>query len=327
MRHFSRRGRACTGFALLLAVGAAQAQTYPNKPVRLVVPWPTGGANDILGRELAEHMGRALGQQVVVDNRGGANGMIGAEAVARAAPDGYTVMFHNLTAHATNPAIYRKLSYDTVNDFAPVTQVASNPLIIVTHPSLPARDLRELIALARAQPGKLSYASFGNGSMAHLGGEMFKSMARINMLHVPYKGGGPALVDTLAGHVPVYFSGVATVVQHVQAGRLRGLAMTGSSRLKVLPDVPTVAEASDLKGYEASVTYGVWVPAKTPPEIIAKLNSVIVREIKTPEFRARLEKEGASEPIGNTPAEMQATLKAEMDKYAKVVKTAGIEPQ
>jgi tripartite-type tricarboxylate transporter receptor subunit TctC len=309
------------------AASTAWAQAYPAKPVRMVVPWPPGGANDILGRELAEHMARLLGQQVIVDNRGGANGVIGAEAVARAAPDGYTVMMHSLTSHATNPAIYKKLNYDTFSDFAPVTQVASLPLMIVVHPSLPAKTVRELVQIAKAQPGKLSYASFGTGSMSHLAGELFKITAKIDMVHVPYKGGGPALIDTVAGQVPVYFAGVTTALSNVQAGRLRALAITGNARSKPLPNVPAVAETPELKGYEASVTYAVWVPARTPQDIVNRLNGTVIKAMQTPEFRARLDREGCSDPIGGTPEQMTAVLKSELDKLAKIVKAAGIEPQ
>jgi tripartite-type tricarboxylate transporter receptor subunit TctC len=328
---YARAKSAAAAVSLLLLGGTAAsiawAQAYPARPVRMVVPWPPGGANDILGRELAEHMARLLGQQVIVDNRGGANGVIGAEAVARAAPDGYTVMMHSLTSHATNPAIYKKLNYDTFGDFAPVTQVASVPLMIVVHPSLPARTVRELVQIAKAQPGMLSYASFGTGSMSHLAGELFKITAKIDIVHVPYKGGGPALIDTVAGQVPVYFPGVTTALSNVQAGRLRALAVTGSARSKVLPAVPTIAETPELKSYEASVTYAVWVPAKTPQDIINRLNGVVIKSMQAPEFRARLDREGCSDPIGGTPEQMTAVLKSELDKLAKIVKAAGIEPQ
>ena len=306
---------------------SAWGQNYPVKPLRMVVPWPPGGANDILGRELAEHMSRLIGQQVIVDNRGGANGVIGAEAVARAAPDGYTFMMHSLTSHATNPSIYKKLNYDTLNDYAPITQVAWLPLMIVVHPSFPAKTVRELVQLAKAKPGSISYASFGTGSMSHLAGELLNVMAKIDMTHVPYKGGGPALIDTVAGQVPVYFAGVTTGLSNVQAGRLRVLAVTGSVRSKPLPNVPTVAETLELKGYEASVTYAAWAPARTSPDIIARLNAVIIKAMQAPEFRARLDREGCSDPIGGSPETLATVLRSEIDKLAKIVKAAGIEPQ
>ena len=306
---------------------SAWGQNYPVKPLRMVVPWPPGGANDILGRELAEHMSRLIGQQVIVDNRGGANGVIGAEAVARAAPDGYTFMMHSLTSHATNPSIYKKLNYDTLNDYAPITQVAWLPLMIVVHPSFPAKTVRELVQLAKAKPGSISYASFGTGSMSHLAGELLNVMAKIDMTHVPYKGGGPALIDTVAGQVPVYFAGVTTGLSNVQAGRLRALAVTGSVRSNPLPNVPTVAETLELKGYEATVTYAAWAPARTTPDIIARLNAVIIKAMQAPEFRARLDREGCSDPIGGSPETLATVLRSEIDKLAKIVKAAGIEPQ
>ncbi len=330
MSDFKRGARvalAVTATMAVIGAGAASAQTWPAKPVRMVVPWPPGGANDILGRELAEHMTRLLGQQVIVDNRGGANGVIGAEAVARAAPDGYTFMMHSLTSHATNPAIYKKLNYDTINDFAPVTQVAWLPLMIVVHPSFPAKTVRDLVQLAKANPGAISYASFGTGSMSHLAGELLKVMAKIDITHVPYKGGGPALIDTVAGQVPVYFAGVTTGLSNVQAGRLRALAVTGSTRSKPLPDVPMVSETPGLKGYEASVTYAAWVPARTSPDIINRLNAAIIKAMQAPEFKARLDREGCSDPIGGTPETLAAAQRSEIEKLAKIVKAAGIEPQ
>jgi tripartite-type tricarboxylate transporter receptor subunit TctC len=323
----ARSAQFVAAFMVAALVPAVWAQAWPAKAVRMVVPWPPGGANDILGRELAEHMSRLLGQQVVVDNRGGANGVIGAEAVARAAADGYTIMMHSLTSHATNPSIYRKLNYDTFGDFASVTQVASLPLMIVVHPSLPAKTVRELVQIAKAQPGKLSYASFGTGSMSHLAGELFKLTAKVDMIHVPYKGGGPALIDTVAGQVPVYFAGVTTALANVQSGRLRALAITGSARSKPLPEVPAVAETPELKGYDASVTYAVWVPAKTPPEIVTRLNGTVIKAMQAPEFRARLDREGCSDPIGGTPEQMTAVIRSELEKLAKLVKAAGLEPQ
>ena len=331
MKEFKRGARAMLAAAAALAMmcgaGVAWAQAWPAKSVRMVVPWPPGGANDILGRELAEHMTRLLGQQVIVDNRGGANGVIGAEAVARAAPDGYTFMMHSLTSHATNPSIFKKLNYDTFNDFSTVTQVASLPLMIVVHPSFPAKTVRELVQLAKAKPGSISYASFGTGSMSHLAGEMLNVMAKIETTHVPYKGGGPALIDTVAGQVPVYYAGVTTALSNVQAGRLRAVAVTGATRSKPLPNVPTVAETPELKGYEASVTYAVWVPAKTSPEIISRLNATVIKAMQAPEFKARLDREGCSDPIGGTPETTLQVLRSEVEKLAKLVKVAGIEPQ
>jgi tripartite-type tricarboxylate transporter receptor subunit TctC len=306
---------------------ALLAQTYPTKPIRMVVPWPPGGTNDILGRALAEPLGRVLNQQVIVDNRGGSNGMIGAEVVARAPGDGYTIMFHSITSHVTNPAFYKKLAYDTVKDFTPVTQIAAVPLVIVVHPSFPARSVRELVTLAKAKPGQINYASFGQGSMSHLAGELLKTMAAIDIVHIPYKGGGPALVDALAGHVPVYFSSIAPSLPHVKSGRLRALAVTTVERSKQLPQVATVAESPGLKGYDASIMYAVWAPAKTPSEIVNRLHGAIVKVIYTPDFRERLDREGASDPIGNRPEQMAATIEGDMKRLAKLVQAAGVTVQ
>ena len=314
--------------ALALAACAAHAQTtFPSKPIRMVVPWPPGGTNDILGRALAEPLGRALNQQVIVDNRGGSNGVIGAEVVARAPGDGYTIMFHSITSHVTNPAVYKKLGYDTVNDFTPITQIAWVPLVIVVHPSFPAKNVRELIAIAKAQPGQVNYASFGQGSMSHLAGELLKTMAKIDIVHIPYKGGGPALVDALAGHVPVYFSSIAPSLPNIKAGRLRALALTGAERSKQLPDVPTVTETPGLKGYDATIMYAIWAPAKTPPDIVNRLHGAIVKVIQTPQFRERLDFEGASAPIGGSPEQMAAAIQSDMKKLTRLVQVSGLTPQ
>ena len=315
---------------LIAAIGAPLhvcAQAYPTKPIRMVVPWPPGGTNDILGRALADPLGRALNQQVIVDNRGGSNGVIGAEAVARAPGDGYTIMFHSITSHVTNPAVYKKLGYDTINDFTPITQIAWVPLLVVVHPSFPAKNVRELIAVAKAQPGQVNYASFGQGSMSHLAGELLKMMAKIDIVHIPYKGGGPALVDVLAGHVPVYFASIVPSLPNIKAGRLRALALTGTDRSKQLPDVPTVAETPGLKDYDATIMYAIWAPAKTPPEIVNRLHAAIVKVLHMPQFKERLDFEGASQPIGNTPEQMAATIQTDMKKLAKLVQVSGLTPQ
>jgi len=303
------------------------AQGYPSKPIRMVVPWPPGGTNDIVGRALAEPLGRALGQQVIVDNRGGSNGVIGAEVVARAAPDGYTLMFHSITSHATNPAVYKKLNYDTLRDFSPITLIAPVSLVIVVHPSFPPKTARELIALARARPGDVAYASFGTGSMSHLAGELLKQMAKVDLLHVPYKGGGPALVDTLAGHVPVYFSSVAPSLPHIKAGKLRALAVTAGKRTPQLPDVPAVAETPGMKDYDAVILYGTWAAGRTSRDVVSRLNSEIVKILRTPGFRTRLEELGLGEPSPSTPEQMAEAIRTDMVKLAGLVKAAGLTPQ
>lgn len=309
-----------------LSVNAA-AQSYPSKAVRMVVAWPPGGGADIMARILADPLSRVLGQQILVDNRGGSNGIIGAELVARAVPDGYTILFHSITSHVINPAITTKLPYDTLNDFAPITQIASVPLVIVVHPSFPARTIRDLINVAKSHPGEINFASFGAATMSHLAGEQFNLMAGIKMVHIPYKGGGPALVDTLGGHVPIYFSGIQTSYPHIQTGKLRALAITSPARLKQFPELPTVAETTGLKDYDAAVMFATWAPAKTPAAILARLHGDVVKTLQLPEFRGRLEREGAGEPVGNTPQQMAATIRSDMERLGKLVKAAGIQLQ
>ena len=313
--------------ALLGFCAGVSAQAFPSKAVRMVVAWPPGGGNDIMARILADPLSRVLGQQIVVDNRGGSNGIIGAELVSRALPDGYTILFHSITSHVINPAIIAKLPYDTINDFAPITQIASVPLVIVVHPSFPARTIRDLINIAKSRPGEINFASFGAATMSHLAGEQFNLMAGIKMVHIPYKGGGPALIDTLAGHVPLYFSGVQTSYPHIQTGKLRALAITSPVRLKQFPELPTVAETTGLKDYDAAVMMATWAPAKTPAAILARLHGDIVRTLQSPEFRGRLEREGASEPVRNTPQQMAATIRSDMERLGKLVKAAGIQLQ
>jgi len=305
----------------------ATAQTYPAKPIRMIIPWPPGGANDILGRALAEPLGRALNQRIVVDNRGGSNGMIGAEMVARSAGDGYTIMFHSINSHLINPAVYKHLNYDTIKDFTPITRIAWIPLVLVVHPSFPAKNVRDLISIAKSRPGVVNYASFGQGSASHLAGELLKMMANIDMVHIPYKGAGPALIDTLAGHVPVYFSSIVPALPHIKAGRLRALGVTGTERAKQLPQVAAVAETPGLKDYDATIVFAVWAPAKTPREVVNVLNTAIVNVIRTPQFKERLEFEGASEPLGGSPEEMAAVLAHEMKKLSQLAQLSGIQQQ
>lgn len=313
--------------ALLSFCTGVSAQAFPSKAVRMVVAWPPGGGADIMARILSDPLSRTLGQQVLVDNRGGSNGIIGAEAVARAAPDGYTILFHSITSHVINPAIVKKLPYDTITDFAPITQVAAVPLVIVVHPSFPVKTIRDLIGLAKARPGEINFASFGAASMSHLAGEQLNLMAGIRMVHIPYKGGGPALIDTLAGHVPVYFSGIQTSYPHIQSGRLRALAVTSPSRMKQFPELPTVAETTGLKDYEAAVMFATWAPARTPRDVLNRLHGDTVKALQAPEFRSRLEREGTGEPIGNTPDQMAATIRSDMEKLGKLVRAANIQLQ
>ena len=312
------------GLAAAFVAIAANAQTYPAKPVRIVVPWPPGGTTDILARPLAQKLTEQLGQSVVVDNRGGSSGIIGMEIVAKSPPDGYTVAFHTITGHLINASFFPRLGYDTERDFAPITLVGQVPHIIVAHPSLPVRSVKELIALARSRPGDVNYASFGAGSTSHVAGEMFKQMAKVNLVHVPYKGGGPALVDTLGGHITLYFATFAPPLPYVKSGRLKGLAVTSAKRTSVLPDVPTVTETAGLKGYELTAMFGLLAPAGTPAPAIRRLHGEIAKAINASDYRERLLTEGVEEPIGNTPEQMADYLKRELPRLTKVLTTAGI---
>jgi len=314
------------GAALLAACSLSTAQTYPVKPVRIVVPWPPGGGNDLIARWIAPKLAQSMGQQAIVDNRGGQNGVIGADNVAKSPPDGYTIMVHTVTGHMINPAFYGKLPYDTERDFTPITLIASVPHTIVAHPSLPVKTLKDLIALAKARPGELNFASFGNGSTSHLSGEMFNAMTGVKLVHVPYKGGGPALIDTLAGHVPLYFSSLPTALPHVRAGKLRGLAVTGATRSKQIPEMPTVDEAAGTKGYISEVMYGILAPAGVPKDIVARLNRELVKILNAPDIRERLVSIGTDDPVANTPEQMAAYMRAEMPKWAKLVRASGAKP-
>jgi len=314
-----------TAAAALLATGVAgpaASQGYPAKPVRIVIPYPPGGGTDTFGRPLAQKLSENLGQTFVVENRGGASGNIGMEAVARAAPDGHTLVLALNAQLAVNPSLFRKLPYDPVRDFEPVTLLCEGPYLLDVHPSLPARSVKELIALAKARPGQIVYASSGNGSGGHLAAEMLNSMVGIRMLHVPYKGGGPAIVDLLAGQVQLLFLTYLSSYPHMQAGRIRALAVTTAKRPAVV-NLPTLAEAG-VPGYDTGVWYAVLAPAGTPREIVARLHAEIVRVLATPEFRGLLTGNAIS-PIGSTPAELGTYLRAEVKKYAKVVKDAGLQ--
>ena len=309
--------------AVALAVSApAAAQIYPSKPVRMVLPYPPGGGSDTIGRPLAQKLTESLGQQVVVENRGGANGNIGMEFAARAAPDGHTIVFALTAQLAINPGLYGKLPYDPVKDFAPITLLGTGAYILVVHPSLPAKSLKQLVALAKAQPGQIAYSSSGNGSGGHLAAELLNSMAGIKMLHVPYKGGGPALMDLIAGQVQVLFSTQLASWPHIQSGRIRALAVSTAKRPVSIPDLPTVAEAG-LPGYDSGVWYAVLAPAGTPHDIIMRLNGEIIRALNQPDYRGLLVN-NAIDPIGSPPEQLGAYIKTELVKWAKVVKNAGV---
>jgi tripartite-type tricarboxylate transporter receptor subunit TctC len=288
--------------------------------VRVVVGFPAGGPSDILARLVAQRLAEATGQQFVVDNRGGASGMIGAEQVAKAQPDGYTLLVVPAT-HAVNPSLYKKIAFDTLRDFTPVSLVAEGPFILVVHPSLPVKSVQELIALARRRPGELNYASAGVGGLPHLAGELFKSTTGIRMNHIPYKGAAPATIDLVAGHVTIMFNNMLSAIPHVKGGRLRALAVTTAKRSSAVPEVPAIAEAG-VKGYEVSGWYGVLAPAGLPADVLARLNGEVNRAMRQPEIVRRLAGEGV-DAVGSTPEAFGARIASEMQKWSAVVKTSG----
>jgi len=304
----------------IMHAGAAMAADYPVRPVRVVVGFPAGGPSDILARLVAQKLGEATGQQFVVDNRGGASGMIGAELVAKAPADGYTLLVVPAT-HAVNPSLYRKVPFDTMRDFTPVSLVAEGPFILVVHPSLPAKSVQELIALARRRPGELNYASAGVGGLPHLAAELFKSTTGTRMNHIPYKGAAPATIDLVAGHVTIMFNNMLSAVPHVKGGRLRALGVTTAKRSSAVPEVPTIA-AAGVKGYEVSGWYGALGPAGLPPEVLNRLNAEINRAMRQPEVVKRLAAEGV-DAVGSTPEEFGARIRREMAKWGAVVKASG----
>lgn len=307
-------------FALPPALCAA-AQAYPSKPIRFIVPFAPGGTNDIVARIVGAQLGESWGQPVVVDNRGGAGGVIGTDLGAKAPPDGYTLLMANVN-FATNPVLVKKLPYDTLKDFQPVSLLATSPSVLVVHPSFPANSVKELIAVARSKPGQLNYSSSGAGTTGHIAMELFKQMARVDMVPVHYKGGGPALIDLVAGRVSPGFATILSVIPHLKAGRLRALAVSTPKRSPALPDTPTVAEGG-LAGYEFTGWWGMVVPANTPRQVVSKLNAGLGRLLTQPEVRGNLVKQGA-EPEHTTPGQFSAFIKSEIAKLGKVVKDANI---
>ncbi len=320
MKHFAR--------ALLIALAAAAlspaaAQDYPNRPVRLIIPFPPGGSNDVVGRLVANQLSEKLGHKVFVDNRGGAGGVLGTEAAANAAPDGYTLLVVSI-AHAVNPSLY-KLNYDPIKSFAPISIMATGPNVLAVNPTLPVKSVKELVALAKEKPGSIDYASAGVGSFQHLGGELFKLVAGVNLQHVPYKGGGPAMQDVIAGHVKVMFSSLVQTTPFIQSGQLRALGVGGAKRNPVLPDVPTIEEAG-VPGYVADNWWGIVAPAGTPQPIVDKLYRDIQDVLKSPELTAAFAREGAA-AVSMTTAEFGNYMEAEMAKWARVVKEGNIKGQ
>ena len=318
---------ALTALAALIAGLAAQtapAQNYPTRAIRLVVPSSPGGGTDITGRILAQKLSEQLGQQVVVDNRAGAGTTIGNDLVAKSAPDGYTLLM-GISTLAINPSMYAKLPYDALRDFAPISQAVAVPNILTVHPSVPAKTVKEFIALAKAKPGSLTFGSAGLGTSPHLSGELFKTLARIDMVHVPFKGSGQSVISLLAGEIGANFPSVPTAISYIKAGRLRALGVTTVKRTQALPDVPSIEEAG-LAGYEATQWFGVLAPAATPRAIIERLYQEVSRALRAPEVKERLNAEGA-EVVASTPEEFAGYIKSETEKWTRVIKAAGIKPQ
>lgn len=319
--HDTRRSLLKVAGAALAGIHlAARADTWPSRPIRLVIPYPPGGPTDVLGRIVAVRLGERLGQPFIVDNRAGASGMIGADMVAKAPGDGYTLLV-NASIHVINPALYAKPRYDAITDFAPVSNLADVPLVLVVNPQLPARSVKELIALAKSSKTPINFASSGNAAAPHLAGEAFKIASGVDMQHVPYKGSGPALTDLMGGQVQLMFDSLPSSLPFIKSGALRALAVTTERRAPSLPNVPTVAE-SGLAGFNISTWYGIWAPAATPSDIVHRLSREIAAIVQLPEVREQFAALGA-EPVGNTPEEFMAFNKAELVKWARIVKQSG----
>ena len=309
--------------AVMAPAWAQAAIAYPSKPIRLLVGFPPGGSTDILSRQVGVRLAESLGQQVVIDNRAGAAGNLASELVARGNPDGYTLLMATVSSHGINPGLYKKVPYDPVADFAPVTLIASYPLILAVNPAVPVKNVKELIALAKGKPGALRFGSSGNGSPGHLSGEIFKNMAGIDIVHVPYKGGAPSTLAVLSGEVQITFATLPGAMPHIKSGKLNGPAVTTAKRSPALPEVPTIAE-SGLPGFDISSWAGLMAPAGTPKSVVLMLNAASVKALASPDMRERLAGEGA-EPVGNTPEQFAAFVKAELAKWAQAIKQAGAQ--
>lgn len=309
-------------FALVLAPSMAEAQGWPNRPVRLISPFAPGGGADITSRAVAQKLSISLGQQVVVENRGGAGGMIGVDIATKAPADGYTMVMGTIGPIAINPSLYKKMTYDPMRDLIPVSQAANALNVLVVHPSLPAKNVKEMIVIAKARPGQMNYGSSGPGATDHLAGELFNVLAGVKMVHVPYKGGAPAMLDLVSGNVQVVFSTVSTAIAAMDSKRVRPLAMTGNQRFELMPDLPTIAQAG-LKGFEVNNWYGIFLPAGTPKDIVAKLNGEVVKALAAPDVKKRLLEAGIV-ATSSSPEVFTAYVKAETAKWAKVIKDAGI---
>ena len=314
----------CLVLALLgLATTSVQAQNYPNKPIRLIVPFPPGGGNDVIARLIAQKLSDRFGQQVVVDNKAGANGIVGLQALMQSPADGYTLAVAAAGPMAVNPSLYDKLPYDPTKDFSPITNLVNYPLLLVVHPSVPVKTTLDLVNLAKAKPQQLFFASPGSGNSGHLAGELFNTMAHVQTVHVPYKGQGPALADLLTGQVQMLYSSIPSVLPQVRSGQLNALAVGSAKRLPSLPDIPTIAE-SGVPGYEAYSWVGIVAPAKTPKAIVTRLNQEIVDILKQKDVAEKLNQQGAL-PVGDTPEQFAAYIKTEIDKWGAVVRAANIK--
>ena len=306
-----------------IGVGSqALAQNYPTKPIRFIVPYPPGGGTDVIARIVQPKLSEALGQPIVIENRGGAGGAVGTEAAAKSTPDGYTFLF-TLSSHTINPLLY-KLNYDIERDFVPVSMIVSVPQLIAAHPDAPAKTLKEMIAAAKRHPGRYSFASVGNGTPSHIAGELLKLKAGIDMVHIPYKGGGPAVADTLSGHVPFLFVTAPAALSQVRAGRLRALAVTTLKRTSAAPEIPTVSEALDMPDYEVDSWYAIFAPAKTPPAIVVMAQKEAARVVYLPEVKQKLLEQGA-DAVGSTAEELDKVVKSELKRWAAVIRDAKIK--
>jgi tripartite-type tricarboxylate transporter receptor subunit TctC len=316
--------RIAAALIALLAIGAAdaRAQGYPNKPIKFVVAYPPGGAADILARLIGQRLSERLGEPVVIDNKPGAGTAIGTDLVAKSAPDGYTILMGTVSSHAINPALNTNVGYDPVRDFQPISLVASLPFVLVVNPSVPATSVQELIALAKAQPGKLNFSSAGNGTSNHLAGELFKSLAHVDIVHVPYRGSAPALADVVSGQITMMFDLTLTSLPQMQAGTVRGLAITTPKRSPLAPNLPTVAEFG-VPGYDVDAWFGVFAPAKTPAAIVKRLNAETVAIMRQPDMAQKLAAQGAA-PLTSSPEEFATYVKSEATKWGKVVKDSGM---
>ncbi len=310
-------------FTLLNLIPAAAAQPYPSRPIRAVVPLAPGGGTDTVGRLVMSKLSELLGQQIVVDNRGGGGGTVGTDLVAKAAPDGYTILMGSITTNAVNSVLYKKLPYDHIRDFAAISMVGTVPNALVVHPSVPAKTMKEFIALAKASPGKVAYGSSGIGSAPHLSMELIKSMAGITMTHVPYKGAGAAVADVLGGQIQALCSSLAGLLPHIKSGRVRALGVTTSGRNPQLPDVPTIAESA-LPGYEVVIWYALFAPARTPAAVIARLNMETVKALNSADLKDRLTQQGL-DVTSSTPYALSAYVKSETAKWAKVARDSGAQ--